>query len=99
MNVIHLKKNKYVNNGVIDEPFVNLINKLSKNKQAHTLKTVSDIINNPINLSIILQKNKINYLNIKYIIFGIPKTGNSSLRQSIKNHEKIHVRFYFSILL
>jgi hypothetical protein len=100
MNVINLTKNKYVNGGIIDETFLSLINRLSNNNNLNTLKSVSKIIKNPISLSTIFKKNKINYSNIKYIIFGLPKTGNSSLNKSIKQIVKgsCEVLFFHSIV-
>lgn len=99
MSSIVIKKNRYINNGIIDQKLIDRINLVSNNN--YTLEYASSIINNPpISLEQIFLKIGVNYLNIKYIIMGIPKTGNHSLhavfKSQLKNGEEI--LFFHSIM-
>jgi hypothetical protein len=96
MTTITLKKNKYI--GIIGQKFINMINFVAK--KTYTLKYASFIINHPISLAQIFKRINVNFYNIKYIIMGMPKTGNTSLNAAFiskkKNNEE--VLFFHSII-
>jgi hypothetical protein len=99
MTSILLKKNKYIDNGIVEQKLIDTINFVSKNN--YTLEYASSIINNPpIILKKIFKKIDVDYLNIKYIIMGIPKTGNHSLYAAFKSQlkDKEEILFFHSII-
>ena len=96
MTTIALKKNKYIR--IIDQKFINMINFVAKKK--YTLQYASFIINHPISLAQIFKRINVNFYNIKYIIMGIPKTGNTSLNAAFKSklQKNEEVLFFHSII-
>ena len=91
METIVLEKNKYI--GIINQKFINMINFVAKKK--YTLKYASFIVNHPISLAQIFKRININFYNIKYIIMGIPKTGNTSLNHAFISKKKHNEEFLF----
>lgn len=98
MATIALKKNKYINNGIIDNKFINMLNFAAKKK--YTIKYASFILNHPISLAQIFKRINVNFYNIKYIIMGMPKTGNTSLNHAFISKKKHNeeVMFFHSII-
>ena len=83
-----------------DENLLKIFNHIRslEKKSPYSTETLENVIKNPIELKQIFDNNGWNYNKIDYIIWGLPKTGNTSLYNAFSKINNGNLLFFHSII-